>query len=138
MLSQDILPKSNPYKNLAPFLDPVTKLVRVGGRLTQGDFSEQKKHPVLISKDSIIAKMLIADAHFDTLHGGVDLVLNTIRQKYWIVAAKPLIKSYMKNCVTCSRFTCTDPFRLMGDLPVEKISAVRAFNDIGMDFTGTF
>ena len=136
--SQDILPNSNSYKNLAPFLDPATKLVRVGGRLTQGDFSELKKHPVLISKDSIIAKMLIADAHFDTLHGGVDLVLNTIRQKYWIVAAKPLIKSYIKNCVTCSRFTCTEPFRLMGDLPVERISTVRAFNDIGMDFTGPF
>ena len=41
--------------------------------------------------------MLYADAHFDTLHDGVDLVLNTIRQKYWIAAAKPLIKSYIKQ-----------------------------------------
>ena len=28
----------NSYKNLAPFLDPATKLVRVGDRLTQGEF----------------------------------------------------------------------------------------------------
>ena len=82
--------------------------------------------------------MLIEDAHFDTLHGRVDLVLNTIKQRYWIVAAKPLIKSYTKKCVTCSRFTCTEPFQLMGDSSVGKISAVRAFNDIGMDFTGAF
>ena len=67
--SQHLLPKINSYKNLAPFLGPATKLVRVGGRLTQGDFSQLQKHPVLISKDSIIAKLLIADAHFDTLHG---------------------------------------------------------------------
>ena len=30
-----------------------------------------------------------------------------------------------QNCVTCSRFTCTEPFLLMGDLPLERISAVR-------------
>ena len=80
--SQDILPKSNFYKILAPFLYPTTKLIRVGGRLSRGDFSQLKNYPVLISKDSIFAKMLIVDAYFDTLHGGVDLVLNTIRQKY--------------------------------------------------------
>ena len=137
--SQDILPESDLYKNLALFLDPDTKLVRVGGRLTQGDFSQVKKHLVLISKDAIIKyKMLIADAHFDTLHGGVDLVLSTIRQKYWIVAAKTLIKSYIKNCGTCSRFTCTEHFQLVGDFPPERISAVRAFNDIRMDFPGPF
>ena len=136
--SQDILPESNFYKNLALFLDPDTKLVRVGGGLTQGDFSQVKKHLVLISKDAMIAKMLIADAHFDTLHGGVNLVLSTIRQKMWIVAAKTLIKSYFKNCGTCSRFTCTEPFQLIGDFPPERISAVRAFNDIRMDFPGPF
>ena len=69
---------------------------------------------------------------------GADLVLNTIRHRYWIVAAKSLIKSYIKNCVICSRFNCTEPFQLMGDLPVESISAARAFNDIEMDFTGIF
>ena len=79
--SQDILLKSNFYKNLAPFLDPASKIVQVGGQWTQGDFSQLKRHPVLISKDAINAKMLIADAHFDTSHGGVDLVLNTIRHK---------------------------------------------------------
>ena len=80
--SQDILSKSNCYKKLAPFLGPATKLVQVDGSLTQGDFLQPKKHPVLISKDSIIVKILIVDAHSDTLHGVVDLVLNTIRQKY--------------------------------------------------------
>ena len=82
--------------------------------------------------------MLNGGAHFDTLHGGVDLVLNTVRQKNWIVAAKTLIESYIKNYVTCSRFICTEPFQRMGNLTVEKISAIRAFNDIGMGFTGFF
>ena len=80
--------------------------------------------------------MLNADAQFDTWRS-CDLILNTIRQRYWIEAAKPLIKSFIKNCVT-SIFTCTEPFQLMGDLPVERISAVCAFNNIGMDFTGPF
>ena len=38
--------------------------------------------------------------------------------------------------MTCSRFTCTESFQLIDDLPLEKISTVRAFNDIGLDFTG--
>ena len=85
--------------------------------------------------------MLIADAHCDTLHVGVDLVVNTTRQKYWIVAAKPLMKFYIKFCVTCSGFTCTETFQLIGVLPLESFQRFvlsMTLEWILLDFLGSF
>ena len=134
----EVLPSSNSYKTLCPFIDQETDLLRVGGRINQGNFSDLKKNPILIPKNSAIVNMLIADAHYETLHGGVELVLNTIRQTFWIVAAKPHIKRFIKKCVTCSRYNSKEPIQLMGYLPAERISASRPFNDVGIDFTGPF
>ena len=85
--------------------------------------------------------MLGADAHSDTLDCGVDLVLNTNRQKYWIVAAKPLMKFHIKFRVTCSGFTCTEPFHFIGDLPLESFQQFVLSMTLGwmlLDFLGRF
>ena len=134
----ELLPSSNYYKTLCPFIDQETDLLRVGSRINQGNFSDLKKNPILIPKNSAIVNMLIADAHYETLHGGVELVLNTIRQTFWIVAAKPHIERFIKKCVTCSRYNSKEPIQLMSDLPAERISASRPFNDVGIDFTASF
>ena len=47
--SPDILHKIILTKLLLFFLDPARELVRFGGRLTQGDFSQLKQNPVLLS-----------------------------------------------------------------------------------------
>ena len=41
--------------------------------------------------------MLNAHAHYETLHGGVELVLNIVRQTFWIVATEPHIKRFVSS-----------------------------------------
>ncbi|XP_043475868.1 uncharacterized protein LOC122507308 [Leptopilina heterotoma] len=86
-------------RSLTPFLDN-QGLLRVGGRLDNSDFAFEAKHPILF-ENHFIVKMLIWEAHEKTIHGGLRDTLSYLRQTYWIIHPRPLIKSILHKCVTC-------------------------------------
>ena len=51
--------KKNQLQNLAPFFDPDYNVIRVGGRLSQSLYSESKKFPLLVSKNSKLVNVII-------------------------------------------------------------------------------
>ena len=130
--------KKNQLQNLAPFFDPDYNVIRVGGRLSQSLYSESKKFPLLVSKNSKLVNLIIRQFHEASLHGGGQLTLNLIRQQYWITQAKPLVNNFIKHCLTCFRFNTSPPVQLMGDLPTERITPSRPFTHTGLDFAGHF
>ena len=111
------LPKNHQLQNLTPFFDTDYNIIRVGGRLGQSPYCESKKFPVLVSKNSKLVSLIIRHFHEASLHGGGQLTLNLIRQEYWITNAKPLVNSFIKECITCFRFSTTPPVQIMADLP---------------------
>ena len=130
--------KKNQLQNLAPFFDPDYNVIRVGGRVSKSLYSESKKFPLLVSKNSKLVNLIIRQFHEASLHGGGQLTLNLIRQEYWITQAKPLVNNFIKHCLTCFRFNTYPPVQLMGDLPTERITPSRPFTHTGLDFAGHF
>ena len=122
---------------LTPFWDENLKLLRVGGRISQSTLPELKKFPILVPRNSPLVPLLIRFYHEKTLHGGCQLTLFTIRQKFWIVRLKSKIKQVIKDCVTCSRFNSKISPPIMGDLPSERITESQPFAITGIDFTGS-
>ncbi|XP_064072091.1 uncharacterized protein LOC135193463 [Vanessa tameamea] len=61
------LPKNCKIRMLNPFLDN-EGILRVGGRLKFSSLTFDRKHPILIPKESHLAQLIIADAHRQTLH----------------------------------------------------------------------
>jgi len=78
------LPINSKIISLHPYLGN-DNLLRVGGRLEQSHLHYNTKHPILLPKDHVITRLIIQEAHHSTLHGGSQLVLNQIRQHYWII-----------------------------------------------------
>ncbi|XP_045776149.1 uncharacterized protein LOC123874713 [Maniola jurtina] len=120
---------------LNPFLDN-EGLLRIGGRLHNAELSDNRKHCVLIPRDSHLAKLLVADAHEKTLHGGPQLMLNYIRSNYWIIDAKNLVKLHVRKCVTCIRHAPSSNQPIMGQLPASRVTAGRPFRHSGVDYAG--
>ena len=118
--------------------DKEFNVIRVGGRLGQSPYCENKKFPVLISKNSSLVPLIIRHFHEASLHGGGQLTLNLIRQEFWIVNAKPLVNQFIKECITCFRFNTTPPVQLMADLPTERVTPSRPFTHCGIHFAGHF
>ena len=63
-------------------------------------------------------RLIIANAHEKTLHGGTSQILAHFRTNFWIPASRVKIKTQIiPSCVICSRFTTEATIPLVADLP---------------------
>ena len=129
------VPKKSQLHSLSPFLDD-NGLLRVGGRINQASVEYEKKHPLIMPSESHLTRLIILDAHYKTLHGGPQIMLNYLRSKFWIMRARANVKKCYRNCVTCVRYARQDNNQFMGQLPKVRLTPDKPFRSSGVDFTG--
>lgn len=129
--------KGSPLKSLNPYLD-TNEVVRVGGRLRNADIAFERKHPIILGNRNELTRLIVKNAHTETLHGGVQLMLAYIRSRYWIVRAKNVVKACIRQCLVCAKHSATAKRQLMGDLPKERVTPATPFLHSGVDFAGQF
>ncbi|KAL0829434.1 hypothetical protein ABMA28_004206 [Loxostege sticticalis] len=129
--------KSSKIYTLNPYLDD-DQLLRVGGRLCNARVPTYTKSPIVLSNHCNFAKLVVLNAHANTLHGGNQLTLNYIRQRYWIVRVKNLVKAIIQKCITCYKFKAVPLAPFMGNLPEFRVNPGRPFLTSGVDFAGPF
>lgn len=129
--------KRSSLKSLNPYIDS-NGVVRVGGRLRNAEIALESKHPIILGNKNELTQLIVKNAHTETLHGGVQLMLTYIRSRYWILRAKDVLKACIKKCLVCAKHNATPKKQLMGDLPKERVSPSRPFLHSGVDFAGPF
>lgn len=122
-------------KNLNPYLDK-KGLLRVGGRLRNAEMENDAKYPMIISHKNPIATLIVSDAHLKTLHGGLQLTMNFVRSRFWIIRVKSLISATIHKCLICAKQKAKVRHQLMGDLPAARVTPTRPFLHSGVDFAG--
>lgn len=90
-------------KELKPFLDE-HELLSVGGRLQQSDFTFREQHPWIMPNKHRYSELLIQSCHEKVMHSGVRDTLVQVRERYWILRARQLVKSTVADCTICKRF----------------------------------
>lgn len=121
--------------SLNPFLDE-DQLLRVGGRIQNSNLSFNAKHPLILPKKHHLTTLLIHQAHLSTLHGGPELVISTLRRKYWVINMRSIVRQVIYRCTTCFRFTSKPCAQQMGQLPSPRAQIDRPFNHTGVDCAG--
>jgi len=112
-------------------------LLRLDGRLLNAAIEYSEKYPVILPKHRI-SDLLIDHAHHVTIHGGTQLTLRILRQEYWIVGCRNLVKAHIRQCVICVRQVVKNPMQLMGDLPFPRVNPSLPFSHIGVNYAGPF
>ena len=108
-----------PAGSIAP-LSPLinsARLLCVGGRLKAANIPPNSKHQILISKNHPIAKLLITDIHLNYAHLGREYTLCILRQNYWILASRGLIRKILSNCFFSKRRNAKQIQPQMTNLP---------------------
>lgn len=122
--------------SLNPFLDS-DGCLRVGGRLEEANLSHDQKHPLIIAPGKV-AKLLIANMHERTLHGGTRLTMNLIRESYWIINLRKQVKEHVLNCVKCRRQSQKTGEQIMANLPRARVTEAAVFEHVGLDYAGPY
>ncbi|XP_070384802.1 uncharacterized protein [Dermacentor albipictus] len=129
------MPSDSPMRDLSVIYDD-DGVMRVGGRLGAADLSYNVKHPVLLPSRHPFTELTISAAHRRLLHAGALETLTELREMYWIVRGRQMVKKVLKKCVTCNRFNsraATGPF---APLPRERVTQAPPFDLTGVDFAG--
>lgn len=129
------LPSSSKLISLNPFIDQ-QGILRVGGRLRHATISRHAAHPAILPSDDHLTALIIDDAHKTLMHGGAQLMLAHIRQRFWIIGAKRRLRQYVHSCLVCYRQRPRCAVQQMGDLPKTRVTPGRAFLRSGVDYAG--
>ncbi|XP_076301700.1 uncharacterized protein LOC143219711 [Lasioglossum baleicum] len=130
------LPSKSPLLKLHPFLDE-HNIVRLGGRLRHSTLPYDEKHPIILPNGRI-AELIVDHAHLRALHGGPQLTLRIMRQMYWVIGARNMVRFRIYRCVACTRHRASTPTQIMGDLPSARVTPSRAFLHTGVDYAGPY
>ena len=119
----------------SPFIDAFG-LLRVGGRLRHSLLHPDEKNPMILPRESYLTQLIVWNAHEKTMHGGTQLVLNYLRQRFWIIRGRQVVRKIIFKCLRCWRLRATPTTQLMGDLPSERVQPCSPFLHAGVDFAG--
>lgn len=131
------LPEKSKLEPLKPILDN-RGVMRVGGRLDQANIDYEMKHPAIIPKNSRLAWLLMDLSHRTNHHGGAQVAMQHLRQKYWIPQLRDEYRKYNRSCIECVRNSQELQDQLMGELPADRVRPGRAFLATGVDYAGPF
>lgn len=129
------VPKISSVLTLQPFLDS-DKVLRLGGRLQQLDDHEKLKHPILLPADHRFTHLLVDATHKRLLHGGIQLTLLDLRERFWIIKGRRTVKRVLKACLPCRRRCLLPEAAPVAPLPKERIHEATPFEVVGIDFCG--
>ncbi|GBO44059.1 hypothetical protein AVEN_257492-1 [Araneus ventricosus] len=93
----------NEKLNLQTFLDS-DGLLKVKTKISQRSDIPTFRFPILLpSKHAVIGK-LIFEKHVELSHAGIQILMSSLRENYWILKSRKTIRQVIRTCVICQRF----------------------------------
>jgi len=142
--SQDISTDERARKSrilrLSPFLND-QDLLRCRSRLNKEEvYGYDKTYPIILDKDSDLARMLVQKAHQEIGHPiGHNAAKARVSAKYAILGLGTLVQSIKWKCVFCQLRSGRPSIQQQAALPSGRLGPkLRAFADCGMDYAGPF
>ena len=131
------LPCNHPLHQLDPVLQD--DVLRVGGRLRRASTPLDLRHPIILPKDGVVTRLILAHHHEKTQHQGRGQTMNELRANgYWIVGGSKAVAQYVRQCVPCRRARGSQAEQRMADLPSDRVDPSPPFTYCGMDCFGPF
>ncbi|XP_022780505.1 uncharacterized protein LOC111321804 [Stylophora pistillata] len=121
-------------------LNPQNKegLLRVGGRLVNAPFGDERKHPIILPYKHHVTDLIIKQCHENLGHMGQESVLSSLIETVWIVKGRSAMRRVLRRCMFCQRQKSACPWeQFMANLPeVRLVPEKPPFTYIGVDYFG--
>lgn len=130
-------PYPKEFLPLSPFLHD--DILRVGGRLEAANINFDAKHPIILPKRCNLSTILCRHYHIISGHSGSNLSLSLMRQKFWVMSGKSLMRTIIHSCLTCAKWHPKKFTPIQGSLPLSRLTPTFPFRDtISIDCFGPY
>ena len=128
--------KGSKLWKLRPFLDE-RGLLTVCGRATKIVEYEFSNNPIILDGKHPATQILIKEYHQRYYHASNNTVLNEIRQRFFIIGLRNILRSLSSSCVICRLRRAKPSAPVMPALPAARLAyKERPFSHCGMDYFG--
>lgn len=112
-------------------------VVRCKGRLNNSPLPENSRKPILLPASHEFVQLLIRQSHESAQHSGIRDTLTTLRERFWVLRGREVVKKFIRKCVTCRKYEGM-PYSSLppNDLPEKRVSEDPPFTHVGLDFVG--
>lgn len=130
------LKNNEPCENASIWLDTQNNILRLSGRVQSDNLAFNEMYPIILSPKGDLTPLIIREAHLNSLHGGVQLTLQIVREQFWVEKARFLTRNIINQCPTCFRHKIKLSKQLMAVLPKQRTKPQRPFSVVGVDYMG--
>ncbi|XP_067613401.1 uncharacterized protein [Eurosta solidaginis] len=111
-------------------------VLRVGGRIKHADINYNIKFPIKLPKDAKISLLIVRHTHEINMHAGVEATFALVRQQFWILGCRNLVRKVIFGCKTCFLQRRATSTQLTVNLPSARVQPSRCFLHCGLDYAG--
>lgn len=120
---------------LRPFTD-ASGLIRLRTKICNKPDSYDFRFPILLPKNHPLVMRIIHRIHVTECHVGIQGLLAILRERYWVIGGRRVIKSVVTKCVICRKHESKKIEAPSPSLPVDRVRAASAFEVVGVDLAG--
>ncbi|GFY13031.1 integrase catalytic domain-containing protein [Trichonephila clavipes] len=120
---------------LKPFLDEFG-ILRARTKLSFREDTDNFKFPIILPNEHPVVHLMIVRKHEELMHAGVSIVMNHLRESFWILKARKLIRQIIQKCSRCKRFSAQKTEVVPSSLPKDRVSNSKIFQVVGVDLVG--
>ena len=77
--------------------------IRCTGRLSLAPLPFETKAPILLDPYHPLTKLIILNIHEENKHIGYKHTLTELRQRFWIVQGRKLVRNLLRKCIVCRK-----------------------------------
>ena len=130
------IPKSSKILTVGAFLDE-KEILHTEGRLTNFSECNFSTNPIILDAKEPLCRLLIKHHHEKLYHGSHEMVVNELRQKFYIVGLRQGLRSIVSRCIVCKMLRVSPANPKMSALPPARLSfRLRPFTHCGLDYFG--
>ncbi|GFU65570.1 integrase_H2C2 domain-containing protein [Trichonephila clavipes] len=108
-------------------------LLRIRTKLADSYEKEDFKFSILLFANDVVGK-LIREEHMKAMHAGSSILRARLREKFWIIRAKRLVKQVLSECVICKRYKAKHVEVPFAPLPRDRVTLTKVFEVTGVDY----